>query len=57
MFAVNEEKILVATVAKQFTIAALHNLDEVQPSPEIILRPKSGVWVKLWRRQPLAHAH
>jgi cytochrome P450 len=57
MFALNEEKILVATVAKQFTIAALHNLDEVQPSPEIILRPKSGVWVKLWRRQPLAHAH
>jgi cytochrome P450 len=54
MFALNEEKMLVATVAKQFVIAALHNLDEVQPSPEIILRPKSGVWVKLWKREPLA---
>jgi cytochrome P450 len=50
-FALNEEKVLAATVLKQFTIAALHNLDEVQPSPEIILRPKSGVWVKLWRRE------
>jgi cytochrome P450 len=56
MFALNEEKVLVATIAKQFTIAALHNLDEVQPSPEIILRPKSGVWVKLWRRDAQALA-
>jgi cytochrome P450 family 4 subfamily V len=56
MFALNEEKVLVATIVKQFTIAALHNLDEVQPSPEIILRPKSGVWVKLWRRELQAHA-
>jgi cytochrome P450 len=56
MFALNEEKMLVATVVKQFTIAALHNLDEVQPSPEIILRPKSGVWLKLWSREPQAEA-
>jgi hypothetical protein len=33
----------VATTAKQFTTAALLNLGEVQPSPEIIRRPKSGV--------------
>jgi cytochrome P450 family 4 subfamily V len=56
VFALNEEKVLVATIVKQFIVAALHNLDEIQPSPEIILRPKSGVWVKLWRRQPADHA-
>jgi cytochrome P450 family 4 subfamily V len=53
MFALNEEKVLLATIVKQFTIAALHNLDEVLPSPEIILRPKSGIWVKLWKREEL----
>ena len=37
-----------------FATGYQHNLDEVQPSPEIILRPKSGVWVKLWKRELMA---
>ncbi|XP_072165418.1 cytochrome P450 4V2-like [Diadema setosum] len=50
-FAMMEDKVLVATVLRRFSVESLSSIEEVRPMAELILRPSSGIHVKLTRRK------
>ncbi|KAA0189572.1 Cytochrome P450 CYP4 [Hyalella azteca] len=49
-FALMEEKVILASVLRRFTIKSLHRPHELRMMGEIILRPKRGVMLKMWPR-------
>ncbi|XP_028816482.1 cytochrome P450 4V7 [Denticeps clupeoides] len=49
-FAMMEEKVILATVLRHFSVEALQGRQEVQPLGELILRPEKGIWIKLQER-------
>lgn len=46
-FAMYEEKIILATVLRKFRFEAVDTPKSAPPMPDIILRPKNGIRVKL----------
>lgn len=49
-FALMEEKIVISTVLRQFRIETVDKLEDIKLMNEIILRPETGVQVKLYPR-------
>ena len=46
-FAMNEEKVLLASILRNFTVTAHQKYSELRPMGELILRPENGIWVDL----------
>lgn len=55
-FALMEEKVVLASVLRSFTVEACQKREELQPVGELILRPEKGIWVKLEKRTPQSSA-
>ena len=49
-FAMNEEKVLLSAILRNFNIEACQSANELRPMGELILRPEHGIWVKLTAR-------
>ncbi|XP_064624492.1 cytochrome P450 4V2-like [Lineus longissimus] len=49
-FAQMEEKIFVASLMRNFYVESIHELEDMLPCGELVLRPERGVWVKLTPR-------
>ncbi|XP_036373327.1 cytochrome P450 4V2 isoform X1 [Megalops cyprinoides] len=49
-FAVMEEKVVLASILRNFNIEATQNREELRPLGELILRPEKGIWIKLEKR-------
>lgn len=49
-FAMNEEKVLLASILRNFTIKAHQKYSDLRPMGELILRPENGIWVSLQSR-------
>ncbi|CAH1251097.1 CYP4V2 [Branchiostoma lanceolatum] len=50
-FAMMEEKAILSSIFRHFRIEATQQRDDFKPLGEVILRPESGVKVKLFRRE------
>lgn len=46
-FALYEEKVIVATILRQFKVQALHSPAQVPSNQELVNRPKDGIFVKM----------
>lgn len=53
-FALMEEKVVLASILRNFNVEACQKRDELRPLGELILRPENGIWIKLEKREPLA---
>uniref|UniRef100_UPI003AAE9A0B cytochrome P450 4V8 n=1 Tax=Centroberyx gerrardi TaxID=166262 RepID=UPI003AAE9A0B len=51
-FAIMEEKVVLASILRNFNIEACQKREELRPLGELILRPEKGIWIKLERRKP-----
>ena len=49
-FAMLEEKVILSTIFRNFTVQSLQSRDELNPTLELILRPGNGIIVKLTPR-------
>nr|AFK24489.1 cytochrome P450 family 4 protein [Perinereis aibuhitensis] len=49
-FAMNEEKVLLASILRNFTVKAHQKYCDLRPMGELILRPENGIWVSLQNR-------
>ncbi|XP_029017670.1 cytochrome P450 4V2 [Betta splendens] len=49
-FALMEEKVILSSILRHFSVEACQNRDELQPVGELILRPEKGIWIKLEKR-------
>ncbi|KAI1887586.1 hypothetical protein AGOR_G00191830 [Albula goreensis] len=49
-FAVMEEKVVLASILRNFKIEATQEREELRPLGELILRPEKGIWIKLEKR-------
>ena len=49
-FALQEEKLVLAHVLRNFTLDSTQTFDELQTCGEIITRPKNGIFVSLAKR-------
>lgn len=56
-FALMEEKVVLASILRNFTVEACQKREDLQPVGELILRPEQGIWVKLEKRTPLSSAN
>uniref|UniRef100_H3CNU3 Cytochrome P450 4V2 n=1 Tax=Tetraodon nigroviridis TaxID=99883 RepID=H3CNU3_TETNG len=52
-FALMEEKVVLASILRRFTVEACQTREELRPVGELILRPEKGIWIKLEKRKPL----
>ncbi|KAL2077679.1 hypothetical protein ACEWY4_027183 [Coilia grayii] len=52
-FAMMEEKVVLAWVLRHFEVQACQDREQLRPMGELILRPESGIWIRLRRRTPL----
>jgi len=50
-FAMYEEKVVLATVLRNFTLEAAEKIEDVKIVPDMILRPMNGLHVKLSKRE------
>ncbi|XP_054845905.1 cytochrome P450 4V2 [Eublepharis macularius] len=50
-FAQMEEKTILATILRNFWIETRQKYEDLEPVPELILRPNNGIWIQLKRRQ------
>jgi cytochrome P450 len=50
-FAMMEEKVILANILRKFEIKSLKSLDELQPLVEMILKPSTGIPIKLKIRE------
>ncbi|XP_008336093.1 cytochrome P450 4V2-like [Cynoglossus semilaevis] len=50
-FALMEEKVVLSSILRKFTIQSLQTREELQPIGELILRPEKGILIKLERRE------
>ncbi|XP_008280300.1 cytochrome P450 4V8 [Stegastes partitus] len=51
-FAVMEEKVILASILRNFNVEACQTREELRPVGELILRPEKGIWIKLEKRTP-----
>ncbi|XP_068134766.1 cytochrome P450 4V2-like [Hyperolius riggenbachi] len=51
-FALMEEKVVLSTILRNFTVKANQKREELRLVGELILRPESGIWVELQHRTP-----
>lgn len=51
-FALMEEKVVLASVLRNFTIQSCQTREELRPVGELILRPEKGIWIKLEKKTP-----
>lgn len=51
-FAVMEEKVVLASILRNFSVEACQTREELRPVGELILRPEKGIWIKLEKRTP-----
>ncbi|XP_069545296.1 cytochrome P450 4V8 [Brachyistius frenatus] len=56
-FALMEEKVVVASILRNFNIEACQTREELRPLGELILRPEKGIWIKLEKRSPLTSSN
>uniref|UniRef100_A0AAV2LF52 Cytochrome P-450AROM n=1 Tax=Knipowitschia caucasica TaxID=637954 RepID=A0AAV2LF52_KNICA len=49
-FAMMEEKVVLASILRNFTVEACQKRHELHPVGELILRPEKGIWIKLEKR-------
>uniref|UniRef100_A0AAV2LKC8 aromatase n=1 Tax=Knipowitschia caucasica TaxID=637954 RepID=A0AAV2LKC8_KNICA len=49
-FALMEEKVVLSSVFRRFTVEACQKHEELHPVGELILRPEKGIWIKLEMR-------
>lgn len=47
-----EEKVILSSVLRNFTVEACQNREELRPVGELILRPEKGIWIKLEKQIP-----
>lgn len=52
-FALMEEKVVLASILRRFTVEACQTREELRPVGELILRPEKGIWISLEKRKPL----
>lgn len=45
-----EEKVVLASVLRNFTIQSCQTREELRPVGELILRPEKGIWIKLEKK-------
>lgn len=50
-FALMEEKVVLASVLRRFTVEACQTREELRPVGELILRPEKGIWIRLEKRK------
>ncbi|XP_078582430.1 cytochrome P450 4V2-like isoform X3 [Branchiostoma floridae x Branchiostoma japonicum] len=50
-FALMEEKAILSSIFRRFHIETMQNREDLKPLGELILRPESGVRIKLFRRE------
>ncbi|KAM9856665.1 cytochrome P450 4V8 [Aulostomus maculatus] len=46
-FALMEEKVVLSSILRNFSVEACQKREELRPMGELILRPESGIWIKL----------
>ncbi|XP_047435475.1 cytochrome P450 4V2 isoform X2 [Mugil cephalus] len=46
-FALMEEKVVLASILRNFNVEACQTREELRPVGELILRPEKGIWIKL----------
>ncbi|XP_042248324.1 cytochrome P450 4V2 [Thunnus maccoyii] len=51
-FALMEEKVILASILRNFSVEACQKREELRPVGELILRPERGIWIKLEKRKP-----
>lgn len=51
-FALMEEKVILSSVLRNFSVEACQTREELRPVGELILRPEKGIWIKLEKRMP-----
>ncbi|KAJ8335908.1 hypothetical protein SKAU_G00392500 [Synaphobranchus kaupii] len=49
-FAIMEEKVVLASILRNFSVEATQKREELHPVGELILRPEKGIWIKLENR-------
>ena len=49
-FAMNEEKVLLAAIFRNFHVKSCQNASELRPVSELVLRPEKGIIVELMER-------
>ncbi|KAM3624068.1 uncharacterized protein V6R79_018603 [Siganus canaliculatus] len=53
-FALMEEKVILSSILRNFSVEACQSREELQPIGDLILRPEKGIWIRLERRKPLS---
>ncbi|TDH16388.1 hypothetical protein EPR50_G00019250 [Perca flavescens] len=51
-FALMEEKVILASILRNFSVEACQTREELRPLGELILRPEKGIVIKLEKRKP-----
>ncbi|XP_035274432.1 cytochrome P450 4V2 [Anguilla anguilla] len=49
-FAIMEEKVVLASILRNFNIEATQKREDLHPLGELILRPEQGIWIKIEKR-------
>ncbi|XP_029950371.1 cytochrome P450 4V8 [Salarias fasciatus] len=49
-FALMEEKVVLASILRNFNIEACQKREELNPVGDLILRPEKGIWIKVEKR-------
>lgn len=47
-----EEKVVLASIMRRFSVEARQTREELRPVGELILRPEKGIWIELEKRKP-----
>uniref|UniRef100_A0A8C6SEM0 aromatase n=1 Tax=Neogobius melanostomus TaxID=47308 RepID=A0A8C6SEM0_9GOBI len=55
-FALMEEKVVLASILRNFTVEACQKREDLQPVGELILRPENGILIKVEKRTPQTSA-
>ena len=49
-FAMNEEKVMLSAIFRNFHVKSCQKESELMPVGELVLRPEKGIWVELSAR-------
>ncbi|XP_035035250.1 cytochrome P450 4V2 [Hippoglossus stenolepis] len=49
-FALMEEKVVLLSILRRFSVEACQKREDLRPVGELILRPEKGIWIKLEKR-------
>ena len=49
-FAMNEEKVILAAILRNFTLKSTQSTADMEPRADIIMRPGRGVMVEVYQR-------